>query len=53
MYTPIFTKCYEIFLSSLYIHKMILFQFTHPFNDFIAIFKSIEEVLDFIIIILL
>jgi hypothetical protein len=30
----------------------VLFQFTHPFNDFIAIFRSIEEVLDFIIIIL-
>jgi hypothetical protein len=52
MYTPIFTEGYETFLSSLYIHKMILFQFTHQFNDFISIFKSFEEVLDFIIIIL-
>jgi hypothetical protein len=28
MYSPIFTKPYEIFLSSLYIDKMILCQFT-------------------------
>jgi hypothetical protein len=34
MYTPIFTKSYETFLSSLYIDKMILRQFTQFFDKF-------------------